>query len=528
MRRRAFWIGLILAIVSAPIPIAGQPFATQIQLAINQLTTGITTFTRVRLNASRYINWGTGTDDLGYGLRDSAGQIQVKDSGGAWTPVISAGGASSAASFITRVAEAGLTNETALASLATALLVNTTGTGVPTAYAGTTCTNQFTRALSAIGAATCNSVSLSLDVTGTLPVANGGTGIASGTSGGVLGFTAAGTLASSIALTTNAIVLGGGAGATPTALGSLGTTTTLLHGNAAGAPTFGAVVLTTDVSGILAGANGGTGNGFFAVSGPATSLKTFTFPNASTTILTTNAAVSAVQGGTGLTTYAVGDLLQANTTTTLARLAAVSTGNALISGGVGVISSWGKIGLTTHVSGTLPATNGGTGQTAYTTGDLLYANSGTTIAGLADVAVNSFLRSTGVGVAPAYSTTKWTNAATTGDLLAASAANTYSNITAVASGQVLASAGVTTLPVWTASPTVTSLTSPTVVSTTSVTTPIVGDVASAFRARTSLAVPGSLADGDWWVECTGVSPARVCAIKVRDAGATRTIAAITY
>lgn len=40
-------------------------------------------------------------------------------------------------------------------------------------------------------------------------------------------------------------------------LGSLGTTTTVLHGNAAGAPTFGAVVLTTDVSGVLPAANGG-------------------------------------------------------------------------------------------------------------------------------------------------------------------------------------------------------------------------------------------------------------------------------
>lgn len=73
-------------------------------------------------------------------------------------------------------------------------------------------------------------------------VADGGTGLSSGTSGGILGYTASGTLASSIALTANALVLGGGAGATPTPMGSLGTTTTLLHGNAAGAPTFGAVV----------------------------------------------------------------------------------------------------------------------------------------------------------------------------------------------------------------------------------------------------------------------------------------------
>ena len=68
----------------------------------------------------------------------------------------------------------------------------------------------------------------------------------------------------------------------------------------------------------------------------------------------------ATAGGTGQTSYAVGDILYANTTTTLAKLADVATGNALISGGVGVAPSWGKIGLTTHISGVLPVANGGT------------------------------------------------------------------------------------------------------------------------------------------------------------------------
>jgi hypothetical protein len=94
-------------------------------------------------------------------------------------------------------------------------------------------------------------VSLTAAISGILPVANGGTGLASGTSGGVLAYTTSGTLASSGALTANAIVLGGGVGVVPTVLASLGTTTTLLHGNAAGAPTFGAVSLTADVTGNL-------------------------------------------------------------------------------------------------------------------------------------------------------------------------------------------------------------------------------------------------------------------------------------
>lgn len=74
--------------------------------------------------------------------------------------------------------------------------------------------------------------------------------------------------------------------------------------------------------------------------------------------------VPATAGGTGQTSYAVGDLLYADTTTTLAKLPDVATGNALISGGVGVAPSWGKIGLTTHVSGVLPVANGGTNASA--------------------------------------------------------------------------------------------------------------------------------------------------------------------
>jgi hypothetical protein len=85
--------------------------------------------------------------------------------------------------------------------------------------------------------------------------------------------------------------------------------------------------------------------------------------------------VPATAGGTGQTSYAVGDLLYANTTTTLAKLPDVATGNALISGGVGVAPSYGKIGLTTHVSGTLPTANGGTNLSTFTANRIFYASS---------------------------------------------------------------------------------------------------------------------------------------------------------
>lgn len=115
----------------------------------------------------------------------------------------------------------------------------------------------------------------------------------------------------------------------------------------------------TSVSG-----DGGT-TGLTLGGGPITTIGT----------LTIGGTLNATHGGTGHSGYTVGDILFAGTTSTLSRLAGVSTGNALISGGVGTAPSWGKVGLTTHVSGTLPVANGGTGQTTYTDGQLLIGNS---------------------------------------------------------------------------------------------------------------------------------------------------------
>jgi hypothetical protein len=88
--------------------------------------------------------------------------------------------------------------------------------------------------------------------------------------------------------------------------------------------------------------------------------------------------IAVNKGGTGLTSYDVGDIVYASGTATLSKLAGVATGNALISGGTGTAPSWGKIALTTHVSGTLPVANGGTGVTTSTgTGDVVLSASPT-------------------------------------------------------------------------------------------------------------------------------------------------------
>jgi hypothetical protein len=88
--------------------------------------------------------------------------------------------------------------------------------------------------------------------------------------------------------------------------------------------------------------------------------------------------ISANKGGTGQTSYTIGDILYASSSTALSKLAGVATGNALISGGVGVAPSWGKIDLGTHISGTLAVANGGTGATTSTgTGSMVLSTSPT-------------------------------------------------------------------------------------------------------------------------------------------------------
>ena len=71
----------------------------------------------------------------------------------------------------------------------------------------------------------------SISSTGVLPVASGGTGLSSGTSGGILAYTASGTLASSGALAANNVVVGGGAGAAPSSTNLLAISPAVTVGN---------------------------------------------------------------------------------------------------------------------------------------------------------------------------------------------------------------------------------------------------------------------------------------------------------
>lgn len=240
---------------------------------------------------------------------------------------------------------------------------------------GGACTNQVTTAISTSGIPTCTSltsaylpaISLTTGVSGILPVANGGTGAST---------------FPTISLTA------GVSGILPIANGGTG------------ASTFPTISLTSGVSGILPVANGGTNNAFFTVAGPATSAKTYTFPNTSASVLTDNAAVTAAQGGTGQTSFAIGDLLSASSSSALSKIAGVATGNALISGGVATLPSWGKIGLTTHITGTLPVANGGLGITSGTSGGVLAYTATGTLASSSALAAHGVVLGGGAGAVP--------------------------------------------------------------------------------------------------------------------------------
>lgn len=370
-------------------------------------------------------------------------------------------------------------------SVANQRTISASGTGstVPTTTQGDTLFASATNVLSALTKNTTatrylantgtnnnpawNQVNLANGVTGTLPAANGGTGNASYAIGDLLYASASTTLST---------------------LADVATGNALISGGVTTAPSWGKIGLTTHVSGILGSANGGTANGFTAFSGPTTSTKTFTLPDASATVLTSNAAVTVSQGGTGASTLT--GILQGNGTSAITGITNSSTtGQTLRVTGVSTYA-WGALDLanSSAVTGILASANGGTangfftvsgpattaktftfpnanatvltdnaavtaaqggtGNTSYAIGDLLYASASTTLSRLADVAAGSYLRSGGVTTAPVWSTATLPNTATTGDVLYASASNVYSNLADVATGNALISGGVTTAPSW--------------------------------------------------------------------------------
>jgi len=307
---------------------------------------------------------------------------------------------------------------------------------------------------------TPGAVAMGTDVSGTLPLANGGTAATTAANArNNLGAAASGAnsdITSLTGLTTPLAPNQGGIGLSSFTTGDLlfannssslarladvATGNALISGGVGNAPAWGKVGLTTHVTGALPLGNGGTAattaanarNNLGAAASGANSDIT------SLTGLTTPLAPN--QGGIGLSSFTTGDLLFANNSSSLARLADVATGNALISGGVGNAPSWGKVGLTTHVTGTLPLANGGTAATTA-------ANARNNLGAAASGANSDITSLTGLNtpLAPNQGGSGQ-SAYSTGDLLFAPGANSLARRTIGAAGTVLTSRG--GVPIWT-------------------------------------------------------------------------------
>jgi hypothetical protein len=204
-------------------------------------------------------------------------------------------------------------------------------------------------------------VNLSSETTGTLQVASGGTGAATFTAGvlkanGTSSFTTVPAPAGNLVGTSDSQIL------TNKLLGS-GTTFSTAIGvvsGGTGATTFTAGILRADGTNAFTTSTAPAGD---LVGTTASQLLTNKTLGSNTTF---SSAIGVGSGGTGLTSYTTGDLIYANSSSSLAKLLDVDVGNVLISGGVGANPSYGKVGLTTHVSGTLPVASGGTGATTLT------------------------------------------------------------------------------------------------------------------------------------------------------------------
>jgi parallel beta-helix repeat protein len=176
----------------------------------------------------------------------------------------------------------------------------------------------------------------------------------------------------------------------------------LISGGTAAAPSWGKIDLTSHVSGILAGTNGGTNNAFFEVTGPTTATKTFTFPDASATVLTTNAAVTETQGGTGQTTYTEGDILYSDGANSLAKLGVGGAGDRLQGG---TTPSWqpsDTVGLATALAGKQASDADLTALAQPSNWVTFYTNGSGTQTELALGTAGYHLRSGGPAAAPSW------------------------------------------------------------------------------------------------------------------------------
>lgn len=298
---------------------------------------------------------------------------------GSWAaPPGGGGGAPTNAQYWVGAADATLSAEHNLGALATGLVINTAGT--PSAYAGTSCTNQVLTALSASAAGTCTTIT-SAYTSGTfspsahnlLSASHGDTLAASVVRGDIIRGNATpawsrlalggsnlylksdgtdvvySTLAAGgVGSCTNQFVTAANADAAPTCttatlasaqFANQGTTTTVLHGNAAGNPSFASVTgsdfASQTANFVFAAPNGSAGTPTFRALVDNDVPDTITLTNltqiGTRQISDTTGTLAIGRGGTGQTTITTNQVYIGTALDTLTAKTLPSCSNATTS-----------------------------------------------------------------------------------------------------------------------------------------------------------------------------------------------------
>jgi parallel beta-helix repeat protein len=190
------------------------------------------------------------------------------------------------------------------------------------------------------------------------------------------------------------------AGFSITRNGSGGTTTDLLNlTNTLGTVTTALKIVgtftnildspTVDISnaGILSGATGITSSGTITFSGLSSAG---IVTNTAGGVLGTTTTVPVANGGTGLASYTIGDLLYASGATTIAKLADVAAGSCLNSGGVGVAPTWGACGSGVTTVGTYSTTNTAAGGATIVGNTITFQDASATAPGMVGTGTQTF------------------------------------------------------------------------------------------------------------------------------------------
>ena len=194
--------------------------------------------------------------------------------------------------------------------------------------------------------------SLSLDTA--LTVANGGTGVSTLTDGGVLLGSGTGAITATAVLTNGQLIIGDGTGDPTVSTLTAGTGVTITNG-----------------AGSIEIAAAGSGGTVTSVSASG---------NVNGITLTSDLSSTAPEITLGGTLGSIANSQLTNNTVSYGGVQ-LSLGDSDATPAFNLADATG-LPLTTGVSGVLPIANGGTNISSYTTGDILYASSGTALAKL--------------------------------------------------------------------------------------------------------------------------------------------------